>query len=109
MKNGSPYVGVVKNNPLRHYLADQAHEARELSNAHLLSEAKNIYLPSKGDCRPVTFAQAVDRAVNNLVSTVVDKPIDTYSRQDANLLRNSLFDRCLNKASVKRMFGTIRA
>lgn len=80
-----------------------------MSNAPLLSEAKNIYLHSKGDCRPVTFAQAVDRAVNNLVSTVVDKPIDTYSRQDANLLRSSLFDRGLNKARVKRMIVTIRA
>ena len=98
-----------KDNPLRHYLADQAHEARELSNAPLLSEAKNIYLHSKGDGRPVTFAQAADRAINNLVSAVGDKPIDTYSRQDANLLRDSLFDRGLNKASVKRMFGTIRA
>jgi integrase len=79
------------------------------SNAPLISEAKNIYLHSKGDGRPFTFAQAVDRAVNNLVSTVGDKPLDTYSRLDANLLRDSLFDRGLNKASVKRMFGTIRA
>jgi integrase len=79
------------------------------SNAPLIFEAKNIYLHSKGDGRPVTFAQAADRAINNLVSAVGDKPIDTYSRQDANLFRDSLFDRGLNKASVKRMFGTIRA
>ena len=94
-----------KDNPLRHYLTDQAHEARVLSNAPLLSEAKNIYLHSKGDGRPVTFAQAVDRAVNNLLNTIGDKPIDTYSRQDANIIRDGLFDRGLNKASVKLMLN----
>ncbi len=98
-----------KDNPLRHYLADQVQEAREASDAPLMSEAKNIYLHSKSVGRPVTFSQAADRAINNLISTVGDKPIDTYTRQDANLVRDSLFDRGLNKSSVKRMFGTIRA
>jgi integrase len=98
-----------KDNPLRHFLNDQVHKARELSNAPLMSEAKAIYLRSKGMGRPVTFSQAVDRSINNLVNTVGDKPIDTYTRQDANLVRDGLFDRGLNKSSVKRMFSTIRA
>ena len=66
-------------------------------------------MAANGISRPVTFAQAVDRAVNNLVSIAGDKPINTYSRQDANLLRDQLLERGLCKASVKRMFGTIRA
>ena len=95
--------------PLRRYLSDQAFESRELSNAPLLSEAKVIYLQAKGDGRPLTFSQAVDRSINNLIKTLSNKPIDTYSRKDANLVRDMLFDRGLTKSSVKRMFGTIRA
>tara|TARA_B110000046_G_scaffold122484_1_gene129112 strand:- start:32 stop:472 length:441 start_codon:yes stop_codon:yes gene_type:complete len=55
------------------------------SDAPLISKAKNVYLYSKGDGRPVTFAQAVDRSINNLINIAGDKPIDTYSRQDAKL------------------------
>jgi hypothetical protein len=57
----------------------------------------------------VTFAQGVDRAANNLISSVGDKPIDRYTRQDANVVRDSLLSRDLSKASVKRIFGTIGA
>jgi hypothetical protein len=72
-----------KDNPLKRFLADQSYTNHELSNAPLLSETKVVYLESKGDGRPVTFAQAVDRAAYNLVSSVGDKPIDRYTRQDA--------------------------
>ena len=98
-----------KDNPLKRFLADQAYADHELSNAPLLSEAKVVYLKSKGDGRPVTFAQGVDRAANNLISSVGDKPIDRYTRQDANVVRDSLLSRDLSKASVKRIFGTIGA
>ena len=98
-----------RDNPLKRFLADQSYASHELSNAPLLSEAKVVYLNSKSVDRPVTFTQAVDRAVNNLVSSVGDKPIDRYSRQDANVVRDSLLERGLSKASVKRIFGTIGA
>ena len=94
--------------PLRRYLSDEAFEARELSNAPLMSEAKTIYLKSKGNGRPITFTQAVDRATESLVGTIGDKPIDTYSRQNANVVRDALFERGLSRSSVKRIFGTIR-
>ena len=96
-------------NPLRRYLSDNALLDRDASNAPLMSDAKGIYLQSKSNGRPVTFCQAVDRAIHNLIETVGDKPINLYSRQDANCVRDTLFERGLSKASVKRMFGTIRA
>ena len=68
-----------KDNPLRSYLSDQAFETRELSNAPLMSVATVIYLKAKGDGRPVTFSQAIDRSINNLITTVGNKPIDRYS------------------------------
>ena len=96
-------------NPLRRFLSDDALADRDASNAPMMSDAKDIYLQSKSNGRPVTFCQAVNRAIHNLIETVGDKPIDLYSRQDANCVRDVLFERGLSKASVKRMFGTIRA
>jgi hypothetical protein len=51
-----------------------------------MSEASVIYLSTKGEGRPVTFGTAVDRAINNLTDLVGDKPIDTCTRTEANLL-----------------------
>jgi len=58
-----------KDNPLERFLADEYYEP---SNAPLISNAKDIYLHSKGDGRPITFSQAVERAVGNLVNAVGD-------------------------------------
>ena len=75
----------------------------------MMSEAGQIYLRTKGAGRPLTFGTAVDRAINNLTDLVGDKPIDTYTRTDANLLRDAFFGRGLRRGSVDRMFSTIRA
>ena len=75
----------------------------------MLSEVREIYLKVKGQDRPHTFSSAVERATNNLINLIGDKPIDTYSRSEANLLRDSFFERGLSRGSVDRMFSTIRA
>ena len=84
--------------PLRKFLIEGAYESRGQSSAPLMSEAKEIYLKTKGISRPKTFTQAIDRTVNNLLELVGDKPIDMYSRLDANLLRDNLMGRSLNNA-----------
>ena len=98
-----------KDTPLRRFLKDQATEARFASSAPLLSEAGEIYLRTKGEGRPATFGSAVNRAINKLIGLIGDKPIDTFSRSDANMLRDSFFERGLSRGSIDRMFGTIRA
>ena len=95
--------------PLRRFLRNQSVEARIESSAPLLSEARGIYLRLKGKNRPSTFSSVVERATNNLVNIVGDKPINTYSRLDAKLLIDSCFERGLSRGSVDRMFSTIRA
>ena len=45
----------------------------------VLSEAKIIYVSIKSVGRSVAFNQAADRAINNLIDAVGDKPIDRYS------------------------------
>ena len=96
-------------NPLIRFLTEQTCETRSNSSAPLLSEGKIIYLSAKASSRPRTFVQSVERAVNNLISVAGNKPIDTYTRKDANLLRDTLFKRGLSGTSVKRLLSTIRA
>ena len=98
-----------KDSPLRRFLIEQSIDAQTKSDAPLMSEAGQIYLRTKGKGRPLTFGTSVDRAINNLTALVGDKPIDTYTRSDANMLRDSFFDRGLSRGSVDRMFSTIRA
>jgi len=95
--------------PLKHYLSDQPLELHNQSDAPLLSEAAELYISAKGSGRSVAFKQAIQRATNNLIGVAGDKPIDTYTRQDANKVRDDLFERGLTKASVKRLFGSVRA
>ena len=75
----------------------------------MLSEAKGIYLTAKAITRPVTFEQSVERAIGVLSNVAGDKPLDKYTRQDANNLRDTLFKRNLSKQSVSRMISVIRA
>ena len=94
--------------PLSRFLHEQAYESRDKSSSPLMSEAKEIYLRNKGVTRPKQFTQAIDRSVNNLIELIGDKPIDMYSRQDANLLRDHLMKRSLNNATVKKHLSTLR-
>ena len=96
-------------NPLSRFLVDQALDTSRASNAPLLSEAKGIYLTAKAITRPVTFEQSVERAIGVLSNVAGDKPLDKYTRQDANNLRDTLFKRNLSKQSVSRMISVIRA
>jgi hypothetical protein len=56
--------------PLRKYRIERERKLIETSDAPLMSEAKSIYLLAKGEGRPITFQQGVDRAVNNLISVI---------------------------------------
>ena len=99
----------TKDTPLRRFLRDQAVEASIESSAPLLTEAREVYLRIKGKDRHDLFVAGVTRATNNLINLIGDKPIDKYSRSDANMPRDSFFERGLARGSVDRMFSAIRA
>jgi hypothetical protein len=69
----------MKDNPLGRFLIDYDNQSLTPSNSPLLSEAKVIYVSIKSVGRSVAFNQAADRAINNLIDAVGDKPIDRYS------------------------------
>lgn len=79
------------------------------SSGPYLSEAKALYVKAKGEGRSVTFAQAADRAVRYFIDMHGDRPIDAYTRREANSFRDALFERGLAKPSVQRVLSVLRA
>jgi len=95
--------------PFNRYLVDQVDVSGASSNAPTLSEAKSLYVEAKQAGRPISFQQTVDRAVSALIAVAGDKPIDTYTRDEANEYRDRLRSKGLSVSSVKRTLTSIRA
>lgn len=79
------------------------------SDSVLLSAACDLYADIKGRDKPKTFHQSLNRAVRYLVACCGDKPIDTYTREDANNYRDDLSKRGLSGNSVAKSISVIRA
>jgi len=99
----------TQDDPLSRYLFDAPVVSLGSSTAPRLSEVRNLYVAAKKSGRSTTFIQSVDRAAARLVEVAGDKPIDLYTRQEANSLRDMLVDRGLSQASIKRLFSVLRA
>ncbi len=103
----------AKDDPLRRFLKDQVSTSIPIldvvSNAPMLTDAKDEYVRLKGSGRSGTFSQAADRAVRYLIEACGEKPVDGYTRQEVNGFRDGLFSRGLTRASVKRVLNTLRA
>ena len=79
------------------------------SDAPKLSEALQDYLQLKGLGKPKTFHQAAVRSAGVVIEICGDKPCLDYKTTDAGLVRDTLIDRGLSVASVRRSFNTIKA
>jgi len=78
-------------------------------NAPLLSEAAGLYLRLKGIGRSKKFHQGVERHLDYAVQALGDKPIASFTAQDATKLRDWLLAKGLKVESVKRCFAALRA
>lgn len=94
---------------LTRFLNVQGRAATSTSTAPFITQAKDQYVTAKQGGRSITFIQGADRAVRYLLEVCEDKPIDAYSRQEVNALRDRLFERGLGRLSVKRLFSTLQA
>ncbi len=74
-----------------------------------MSEALDFYVNIKGKGRDKRFFAYAKRAIGYLFDAVSDKPISSYTRSDANALRDLLIERGLVISSVKRNFEVVRA
>lgn len=67
------------------------------------------YLRLKGVGKPKTFHQAALRSAGVVIEVCGDKACPDYRTTDAGLVRDTLIDRGLSVASVRRSFNTIKA
>jgi len=79
------------------------------STAPTLSEAVEMYLRLKGSGKSKTFHQAAQRNCGYVIDTCGDKPIDCYTKSDANSFRDDLINRDMAGSSMTRIFGTVRS
>ena len=77
--------------------------------APLLSTALETYLDLKGRDRSPSFESSVRRSVKYLIAELGDKPINSYSRKNALVLRDAFMRRQLSVASIKRNLNNINA
>jgi integrase len=78
-------------------------------NAPLLSEAAGLYLRLKGVGRSKKFHQGVERHLGYGVQALGDRPIASFTAQDATKFRDWLLAKGLKVESVKRSFAALRA
>jgi integrase len=74
-----------------------------------LTEASTVYLSLKGHGRAETFHRAAQRACEYVLAACGDKPLDQYTKADANAFRDALISRGLAGTSITRVFGTVRS
>jgi len=99
----------VNDDPFRRFLINAKDVSAMSSSAPRLSEVRDLYVEAKKHGRAETFTQSVDRAVAKLTQVAGDKPIDLYTRQEANSLRDTMAEQGLSKASIKRLFSVLSA
>ena len=74
-----------------------------------LSEAQKTYCKMKGRADDRRFVRYTSRVVSEIVQLAGDKVINSYTRNDALLFRDSLLKREVSHNTVKRNFECIRA
>jgi integrase len=68
-----------------------------------------IYLRLKGQGKSKTFHRAAERSCGYVVEVCGDKPINSYTKAEANSFRDALIERGLAGTSITRTVGTVRA
>ena len=74
-----------------------------------LTEALELYLKIKGTDKGKVFYRTCERSIGKLKTFAGNKPIDRYTRADANGLRDLQLNNGLAPQSIKRMMSVINA
>ena len=86
-----------------------SNSARKTDEFISLDTAVETYLKLKSDGRSQTFFQATSRAMDYLKQSTSVQDIGHLSQRDATAFRDFLIKRGMTSASVRRVFGTVRA
>lgn len=88
----------------------QASDENEASSDVIIfSDAVKLYVDTKSAGRSKTFHQSAARIMRTVVETLGDRPLDLYSSSDAIELRNQLLNKDLSKATIQRVFSSVKA
>ena len=87
----------------------QEFEADRSSASVSIEDALNSYLRLKGTGRSKTFFQGAARAVGYLTEATSAEELSSLSAADAARFRDHLIGRGMTAASVRRVFGTVKA
>tara|TARA_Y100000015_G_C2385760_1_gene87296 strand:- start:264 stop:1202 length:939 start_codon:yes stop_codon:yes gene_type:complete len=79
------------------------------TNVITFSEAKDLYVKTKGAGRSKTFFSSAKRNTAYLIECLGDRSLDLYATTDAGAFRDWLFDKQLSVSSVRRVLTTIKA
>ena len=92
------------------HCSNQTQPQHDVKAANLsLSEGVEVYLRLKGAGKGKTFIRAAQRSCGYVIDACGDKPLDAYTKSDANAFRDALVGRGMAGSSITRIFGTIRS
>ena len=94
-------------------IPDDIHVAGFLSarqtNEPTLSDAAAAYIQSKGKADSSKFTKPTELVIGTIIKQSGNKLISAYARADAILFRDSLVERGVSQATVKRNLSIIRS
>lgn len=79
------------------------------STAPKFSEGVLTCIRLKGGSKSEGFKQTTERACGYLIDVCGDRPLDQYTKADANRFRDALIERGLAGSSITRIFGSVRS
>ncbi len=94
--------------PAAHRLKSQVN-SNHFSTLPLISEAKQLYLRTKGSNKGKAFFKHTERVVAYVIESLGERCIDQYTSADAANFREWLKEKGLKSSSIQRNFSTIKA
>jgi integrase len=73
------------------------------------SEGVLTYLTLKGSSKSEGFKRTTERSCGYVIDVCGDKPLNEYTKADANKFRDDLIKRGLAGSSITRVFGSVRS
>jgi integrase len=79
------------------------------SSIPTFSEGVLTYLSLKGKNKSEGFKRTTERSCGYVIDVCGDKPLNEYTKSDANKFRDDLIERGLAGSSITRVFGSVRS
>ena len=75
----------------------------------VISDALDLYLRLKGKDKDKTFIRTANRNIEYIIKVIGNKPIKSYTSNEAGEFRDWLIEQGMSYSTVKRVFSSVRA